>query len=207
MGISLVGNATITGAGSAPSISGSNIGTPMVGPVPVVPVPNIDLTPYYNAALAKGQVYNGAKSISGNVSPNGGIMWVNGSLNIGNGVYNGCFIATGGVELKTTGNGTITMTNSTDYPLLVSRDASILIKQAKTFTFDGLIYAKTGNFDKQGNGDVFGRGAIIAAGNVSKNGGWSGLIFSDPTPAYPGTGGSSPDLNTANRVIITAWQD
>jgi hypothetical protein len=134
-------------------------------------------------------------------------MWVNGSLNIGNGVYNGCFIATGGVELKTTGNGTITMTNSTDYPLLVSRDASILIKQAKTFTFDGLIYAKTGNFDKQGNGDVFGRGAIIAAGNVSKNGGWSGLIFSDPTPAYPGTGGSSPDLNTANRVIITAWQD
>lgn len=186
--INLSGGATITGTKRAGS--------------PPLAIPNIDLTPYYNAALANNQVYPSGKIISGNVTPPGGIMWVNGTLTIQNGTYNGCFIATGAIELKTTSSsGTIAMTKVNKYPLLASRDSTITIKQAQMFTFRGLIYAKTGSFDKQGNGDVFGIGAIVAAGNISKNGGWSGEIYEDPTPVPPG------GVQTASRdkVIITAW--
>ncbi len=202
-GISMVGGATITGTGKAPSISGGTIGTRVVAAVPLVAIPDIDLTPYYSTALTNGQVFSGSKSLSGTVTPAGGIMWVNGSLSFGNGTYNGCFIATGDIELKTTGNGTITQTAAQRYPVLVSRDGTITVKQAKTWTFTGLVYCKTGSFDKQGNGDVFGNGAIIAAGNISKNGGWSGMLYSDPTPIPPG--GLSPTI--VDRVVITAWQD
>jgi len=202
VGISMVGGATITGYGKAPVISGGTIGTSMVASVPLVAIPDIDLSPYYNAALANGQVY-GSRSLSGNVTPPGGIMWINGSLSLGNGDYTGCFIATGGIELKTTGNGCITNTAVNRYPALVSRDGTILVKQAKTWSFTGLIYCKTGSFDKQGNGDVFGAGAIIAAGDVTKNGGWSGMIWSDPTPIAP----NQPLANIRDRVVITAWQD
>lgn len=200
--IGMVGGAVITGYGKAPVISGGTIGTSIVASVPLVTIPDIDLTPYYNAALANGQVF-GSRSLSGNVTPPGGIMWINGSLNLGNGHYTGCFIATGGVELKTTGNGSITNIAVNRYPALVSRDSTILIKQAKTWAFRGLIYCKTGSFEKQGNGDVFGIGAIIAAGDISKNGGWSGMIWSDPTPVAPG----EPTPDNKDRVVITAWQE
>lgn len=129
-------------------------------------------------------------------------MWVNGDLELGNGTYNGCFIATGDITLKTTGNGTIENNRVNQYPTLVSRDGTILVKQAKTWTFNGLVYVKTGGFDKQGNGDVYGYGSIIAAGNVSKVGGWSGMLHMDSTPVPPGGGVVSQD-----RVIITAWQN
>lgn len=203
IGISLVGGAVITGTGKAPVISGGTIGTRVTNAVPIVSVPNIDLTPYYNAALANGQVFSGTKTISGTVSPPGGIMWVNGTLSLGNGTFNGCFIATGAIDMQTSGNDTITLNKVNRYPLLASRDGSITVKQVKLLTFSGLIYAKTGSFDKQGNGDVIAKGAIIAAGNVTKNGGWSAFIYDDPTPVPPG--GSYE--NTQDKVVITAWQD
>lgn len=203
LGILLKGGANITGTGEAPVISGGAVGDPVVGPVPLVAVPNIDLTPYYNAALASNQVYTGTKTISGNITPPGGIMWVNGSLNIGVGTFTGCFIATGAITMQTTGNDTITLNKVNQYPVLASRDGSITVKQAKMLTFNGLIYAKTGSFDKQGNGDVSAMGAIIAAGNVTKNGGWTAFIYSDPTPVPPG--GSLE--NARDKAIITAWQD
>lgn len=203
LGISMVGGATITGIGKAPSISGGTIGQPVVASVQTIAIPNIDLTPYYNAALSNNQVFGSGKAISGTVAPPGGIMWVNGTMSVGNGSYTGCFIATGAIELKTTGQGTITFVKVNRYPVLATRDDSITVKQAKTLTFNGLIYCKTGSFDKQGNGDVFATGAIIAAGNVTKNGGWSGMIYGDPTPVPPG---GIPPV-TADKVIITAWQD
>ena len=203
IGIYLNGGANITGTGQAPYITGGVVGDPEVQSVPTVSIPNIDLTPYYNAALSNNQVYASGKSISGTVSPQGGIMWINGTLYIGNGNFTGCFIATGGIEISTTGNNTVNFNKVNRYPLLASRDGSILVKQAKLLTFNGLIYCKTGSFDKQGNGDVYATGAIIAAGNITKNGGWSGMIYSDPTPVPPG--GISPV--TADKVVITAWQD
>jgi hypothetical protein len=203
LGITMIGAASITGIGQAPVIQGGGITQPVQATVPLVSVPNIDLTPYYNAALANDQVYGSGKILSGNVSPPGGVMWVNGSMTVGNGEYTGCFIATGPIEMKTTGNNTITFNKVNNYPVLASRDGSITVKQAKTLTFNGLIYCKTGSFDKQGNGDVFGTGAIIAAGNVSKNGGWSGMLYSDPTPIPPGGANTS----TRDKVIIIAWQN
>ena len=201
--IELSGSATITGAGKAPAIVGTAIGTPTVTSVSTVSVPDIDLTPYYNAALANNQVYTGSKYLSGTVTPAGGIMWVNGNIYLGNGTYNGCFIATGEIDLQTSGNDTIKLNKVNKYPVLASRDGAILVKQVKTLTFNGLIYCKTGSFDKQGNGDVYAYGAVIAAGNVSKNGGWTAFIWNDPTPVPPG--GSL--LSSLDRAVITAWQD
>jgi hypothetical protein len=203
LGINMIGGATITGTGKAPSISGGGVGEPMVAPVPIVSIPDIDLTPYYNAALANGQVFPSGKALSGDIAPPGGVMWVNGSMIVGNGTFTGCFIATGAIEIKTTGNDSITFNKVNQYPVLASRDGTITVKQAKTFTFNGLIYCKTGSFDKQGNGDVFGTGAIIAAGNVSKNGGWSGMLYSDPTPIPPG----GVNISSRDKVLIMAWQE
>lgn len=203
--IGMVGGAQITGTGRAPSISGGTVGTPVVGPVPLVSIPDIDLAPYYAAAQAQGQVFNTAtKYLSGNVSPPGGIMWVNGNISMAEGNYTGCFIATGSIELQTaSANSSINNTKVNKYPVLVSRDGNILVKQAKMWTFNGLVYVKTGSFDKQGNGDVVGTGAIIAAGNVTKNGGWTAMLYSDPTPIPPG----GNNMTIADKVVITAWQD
>lgn len=201
--INMVGGAHIMGIAQAPSITGGTAGSNVVASVPLMTIPDIDLTPYYNAALAQSQVYNGDRSISGTVTPPGGIMWVNGKLYMGNGTYTGCFIATGGIEIQTTGNGVVTIEKVNSYPILVSRDGDIVVKQAKELNFHGLIYCKTGNFDKQGNGDVYGVGTIIAAGNVTKNGGWAGMLYEDSTPIPPG--GST--VGTSDRVIVTAWQE
>lgn len=208
--IQLDGQAAIRGVAKSPLITAptGNITSNRVGSVPVVSIPNIDLTPYYNVALANGQVFSGTKNLTGAITPAGGVMWVNGDIIFDKGTYNGSFIATGSMELKAPANNdTITITNSTHYPVLASRDGSIVVKQAKMFTFGGLIYVKTGNFDKQGNGDVAGRGAIIAAGNVTKNGGWSGFIYSDPTPATPGGTGSTGGGSSTDKAVITAWQE
>jgi len=201
VGISLCGNAEITGTGVAPSISG-NVGNPIIMPVPLVPIPNIDLTPYYLAALANNQVFNGNRSLSGNVAPTGGIMWVNGNVYFGNGTYTGCFIATGDIQIKTTGQGTVTFNKVANYPILVSRDGDITVKQAKTMTFNGLIYAKTGGFYKQGSGDVIGRGSIVVAGGFNKVGEWSGMLYEDSTPVPPGISGPAESYI----VAVSAWQ-
>lgn len=201
--IGMVGGAIIDGTGRAPSISGGTVTTPVVAAVPVLAIPDIDLTPYYNAALANNQVFSGGKILSGTVAPQGGIMWVNGSMTIQEGTYSGSFIATGAIEVKTaSAAGSIVMNKVNQYPVLASRDGSILVKQAKALTFNGLVYCKTGSFNKSGNGDVTATGAIIAAGNVTKNGGWTAMIYSDPTPIPPG----GSNLNSKDRVIITAWQ-
>jgi hypothetical protein len=198
--ISGVGGSQIVGDARSRAISATVTGTATITNVPPVAIPNIDLTPYYNWALAKGQVFN-SKSLSGTVTPNGGVMWVNGTLTLGNGVYTGCFIATAGIEMKTTGNGEIIQKKVAKYPAFVCRDGSILIKQAKTFSFEGLIYCKTGSFDKQANGDAIGKGAIIAAGNITKNGGWSVMMYENSMPIPPGT-----PTNTTDIVSVEAWQ-
>lgn len=202
--ISMNGGAVIDGNACAPVVEGGTAGSTQIGAVPLVSIPDIDLTPYYNAALAAGQVHTGDLTLSGTVSPSGGILWVNGDLTIANGDFTGCFIATGNIEIKTTtSTGTVNMDGVGKYPLLVSRDGSILVKQANEFNFDGLIYCKTGSFDKQGNGEVYGTGEIIAAGNITKNGGWAGMIYRDCTPVPPG----GVAVSSVDHAVITAWQE
>jgi hypothetical protein len=104
--------------------------------------------------------------------------------------------------MKTTGDGEIQQIKVAKYPAFVSRDGSILMKQAKTFTFNGLIYCKTGSFDKQGNGDAIGRGQIIAKTNITKNGGWSAMLYENCKPVAPG---ASTNV-VADVVSVEAWQ-
>jgi hypothetical protein len=196
----------VIGTGMAPTVEG-HIGITVLTNVPRRTIPNILLDAYAARAVANSQCFNGTLSLSGNVAPPGGVMWVNGSISFGNGAYTGCFIATSNIEIKTTSTGTAEFRKVLQYPLLVSRDGDIVVKQAKMLRFNGLIYCKTGSFDKQGNGDVDGRGAIVTAGNISKNGGWSGMVFEDCTPIAPDGSDVNGDSGlTDDDVSVSAWQ-
>jgi hypothetical protein len=178
-------------AGSPDNITGTKT-TQAVAPVTI---PDIDLTPYYNWAVAHGQVYNGNQhfSGSGNLVPNGGVMWVNGNLKIStSGTMTGCFIATGDIQI--TGSGDQIKVGN--LPAVISRDGDIDISGSGRF--HGLLYAKTGGFDKSGSGDVVG--SIVCAGEFDKSGSWAVMTYEDSTPIPPGE-------STLDAVLgVTAWQ-
>lgn len=198
--IRTVGSAQLRGNADAPSFSGKSpgnvTGTATQRQVPPVQIPDIDLTPFYNTALQNGEVYSGNLhySSSGTIRPNGGVMWVNGSLKV-SGQYNieGCIIATGDIEI--TGNGDAE--KIAKLPLLVSRDGNIKISGSGRY--HGLIYAKTGDFTKTGNGDVIG--TIICGDKFTKGGGWSLMSYEDVTPTDPSGGALWKDI-----VGVSAWQ-
>lgn len=197
----------INGIANAPTVSG-DVGTELEGAVSPVIIPDIDLTPYYNVATNNFQVFSGTKSLSGTVTVPGGVMWVNGNIAFGAGTFTGCFIATGNITTGT-GNDNYTFRKVNQYPILVCRDGNMIWQggNKSLVDFQGLIYLKTGIFDKQGNGDVFGRGSIIAAGGISKNGGWGGMLYEDSTPVPPGGGGGGGGETTpVDLVGLTAWQ-
>jgi cytoskeletal protein CcmA (bactofilin family) len=167
--------------------------------VPALAIPDLGLDAYYNWALANGEVYSN-KSISGSatVEPVGGIMWVNGTLNIsGSGNLVGCFIATGNISISGSGN----QIKVSNYPALVSRDGNITISGSQSF--HGLLYAKTGSFSKSGSGAVVG--SIICGGSFTASGSWGVLTYEDSTPIPPGGGGGGGG-SVSNNLDITAWQ-
>lgn len=203
VGIRSTGSTIFYGDAAAPAYEGKSpeniLGTVTTGAVPVVGIPNIDLTPYYNWALTNGQVFTpsgGTLHLTGSsdyVVP-GGILWVNGNLKISmSGRCIGCFIATGNIDWS--GSGDQIQVNR--YPALVSRDGSISISGSGRFT--GLIYARNGNFDKTGSGDVVG--SIICGGTFDRGGSWNYLAYSNATPVAPGQPMEAQDI-----VAVNAWQ-
>ncbi|MEI6218347.1 MAG: hypothetical protein WCP86_05570 [bacterium] len=195
----LTGSSHITGDAAAPlfDTSGSCItGSKTTGSVAAVAIPNIDLTPYYNAALASGQVYNGNQHFSsGNVAPSGGIMWVNGNLKISSsGQMIGCFIATGNVDI--TGSGD--QIKVANYPAFVSRDGDVDL--AGSGQTHGLIYVKTGNFDTSGSGNH--TGSIIVGGTFDASGSGDFMTYENSTPVPPGGGVTS---SSTDQIGISAW--
>jgi len=200
----LTGSTKISGNAAAPVItaSGSAItGSKTVGAVPQVTIPDIDLTPYYNAALANGQVYNGNQHFTGStdLAPNGGIMWVNGNFKwSGSGKMIGSFIATGDFDYSGSGD----QVKVGNYPAFVSRDGDVDISGSGKS--HGLIYAKTGGFDKSGSGDH--TGTIIVNGDFDASGSWSALIYENSTPVAPVTGGGGSSGTVGDRVGVIAWQ-
>lgn len=199
--ISMKGSAKILGKTEAPSYSGKtgNITGPRVtGPVPIVTVPQIDLTPFYEWALVNGQVRSGSILVNSDTTIPGGVLWVNGNVRISNGSINGCIVATGDIEISTSR----TMQSPNGYPLLISRDGNIKITSTPTMT--GLVYARGGNVDWQGGGVLYG--AIVLAGRFNKAGG-SDLIVGElaAPPAVPET--NPPGTNSTDYVIISAWQN
>lgn len=208
VGVDSVGGSTIDGSAMAPSFTraspGNVTGSATTTNLTPVTIPSLDLTKLYLRASSNLQVFAGTKSISGTVTPAGGVMWVDGDLNIGAGYYRGCFVATGDIEMKAaSSSSSIIQVPVSNFPAFVSRDGNILVKQAKTLSFDGLIYCKTGSFDKQASGDCMATGQVIAAGNVTKNGSWAGMLYRDCSSSL-----WMADTNSflVDRLMPTAWQ-
>ncbi len=192
---------TVSGTAQAPAItagSGAIVGTKVVGAVPNQTVPDIDLTPYYNYALANGQVYNSSQHFTGSttVQPAGGVMWVNGDLQVsGSGGMIGCFIATGDIKVSTSGNHT----KHQNLPAFMTRDGDI--DYSGSGNINGLVYAKVGGIDISGSGQI--KGSLICNGDFDISGSQDVWIYENSTPPAdgPGTPGSSAD-----KVGVTAWQ-
>lgn len=200
MEIYLQGSSKIIGNTFAPKYSGTaNItGTKTTVVVPFTAIPNIDLTTFYQRALTNNEVKSGTFSPSIGYSPVGGVVWVNGNIKIPNGSFNGCFIATGDIDMSTAG----TMGPVNGYPLLISRDGTI--KVTGTPTVSGLIYARGGSVDWQGGGQL--NGSIVATGGLNKGGGSDLIInFSPVSPVVPGM--PVQVTNSTDYVRVSAWQE
>lgn len=194
-------NRTVDGDVTAPILSYKaskvNItGTASQQPVPLVTIPNIDLTPYYNWANDHGEVRSGFSMSGGTYTPNGGILWVNGTVQISShAVVNGSIIATGDIAIS----GAADVTSTTCEFAIASRDGDI--KNTSTGLIRGLIYTKTGNYDHTANGTT--EGQVIIKGDIKKTGCSDVLVYDKSMPLPPTDGGSTPDTTI---IGISAWQ-
>ncbi len=193
VGISLDSGASrITGNVQAPAVGpadrlGQISGTKTVAAVPTVQIPKLNLDRLYAIAQANGQVYNGSQAWNHTFAPQGGVVWVNGSIQLtGSGTYSGAFIATGDIDM---GAGA-SIQKVSDYPALASTAGSITLKGN---TVTGLIYVRAGNIDVQSSSFTV-NGSVICGGNVTGRGGWT-LNYVDCSMT-----------DTASHVVITAWE-
>jgi hypothetical protein len=196
--INLNGNSgAINGNCTAPIVDGKTSkisGTISRQAVPTVQIPNIDLTAYYNRALANGQVFTGPLTISSASTPPGGVLWVNGKLTLsGSGLLTGCFIATGELSMSGSGNH-VTVGNM---PAFISRDGDIKLTGGGDSR--GLVYAPRGAIDIQGGGKRTGN--FICGGNFSKGGSSSVFGYESSIPTPPGGGTGPTDV-----IGVSAWQ-
>jgi hypothetical protein len=194
--IKIVGNVTVGGDVTAPALSYKAKlveGNATETSVDIVEIPDIDLTPYYNWALEHDEVHDGFTATS-DITPNGGILWVNGDVHISShAVITGSIIATGDIHMS----GQVDV-NPTDYAFsLVSRDGDIQVTSSGTIT--GLIYAKTGGLKHTSNGEIVGQ--IIVNGSIKKAGNSDILnAFATCVPSPPS------GTTTTDYIAITAWQ-
>ena len=194
-----VKNVTVDGDLSAPNMKVHNnatvTGSESEQAVPLVDIPDIDLTPYYNWANAHGEVRNGFTMSGGTYTPNGGVLWVNGSVTLSSSyTFNGTIIATGGIHLSGTGSVSPTTTAFA----VATRDGPEIRNQSSG-TIEGLIYAKNGDYIHTANGRV--EGQIIVKGNIGKGGVSDILVYKRTQPAVPGEAGTvTIDLRAS------AWQ-
>jgi hypothetical protein len=186
----------IDGDVTAPEVTGKTdkiTGTHTESSLGRVELPELDLMPYYNEALANGQVYEGSRTLSHAFTPPGGIMWVNGDLTIsGPDDITGCFIATGDIHCSGSGNH-----HKVDsYPGFVSRDGSI--KFSGSGRYEGLVYARIGDIEIVGSG-IFD-GAIMCGGDFKKAGVSTLFNYWVSVPVAPNT------LPTEGMLCVSAWQ-
>ena len=187
----------IGGDAMSPVVSGhtDNIhGTIYRQTTPAIAIPQIDLTPYYNHAVANGEVRSGKVTINSDYVVKGGVMWIDGSLTIsGTANVTGCFIATGDIDITGSGN----QIKVAGYPSFVSRDGDIKI--AGSGNWHGLMYARLGDIDFTGGGTV--TGSIICGGDFKKAGGSTVFAYEKSTPVAPGEDGTQTGI-----IVATAWQ-
>ena len=199
--ISIGNNNTIDGDVTAPDLdynaSKVNItGTASEEEVPLVVIPDIDLTPFYNWAASHGEVQNGFTFSGASYTPNGGILWVNGDVNISShAVINGSIIATGDINIS----GSVNVNAPDNGFAIASRDGSI--KNTSSGDITGLIYAKVGDYDHTANGKVVGQ--VIVGGDIKKAGNSDVWLFSKTDLRDPGSTG---DDTESNAIGASAWQ-
>lgn len=195
--VTLKGNSgEIDGDVTAPDVSGKTgkvTGTITETAVPEVSLPVIDLVPYYNEALANGEVYEGGQTVSGDFSPVGGIMWVNGTLSFsGSGTRTGCFIATGDIHCSGSGQ----QIKVQGYPAFASRDGGI--KFSGSGSCEGLVYARIGSVEITGSGRI--DGSVICGSDFKKAGCSTVIAYVDSTPVSP------VDVASDGVLCVSAWQ-
>lgn len=198
-GFSINGASTITGTIRAPDINvNGTVTTATEGPVPTIQMPPLDLTRYYQMALANGQVYNGPTTINANANWGtipGGIRWINGTLTVnggGNLTYQGCIIVTGDIVLR----GSTTQTQVENLPAFISKDGAITFDGSQNI--HGLVYSG-GDQIYNGSGSIVG--AVMAGGNIIFNGAADldiNYVYSNP---------NGPQAAALDHVVITAWMD
>jgi len=173
-------------------------GNVYTGPVPQVPIPSIDFGPYYAWALSHGEVYTGTKTIKNTTcTPNGGIMWVEGTLNTTKATLNGCFIATDFIDIKAHTH----QHKVGDLPAFMCVNGNIKVRSGTTT--EGLLYTKVGNIDVAGNGGGAELvGSIVCAGLLKLRGGYDVFTYVNSMPIPPG-GTSTPG---EEYVFLKAWQ-
>jgi len=201
----ITGSGKVYGDAAAPSGKGKvprNItGSWEQRAVDTIPIPDINLDPYYLEALQNGQVHSGNVHISGSggVVVPGGIMWVEGDLKIStSGNMVGSFFATGDIKISGSGD----QLKAGQYPAFVSRDGDI--KLSGSGKVHGLIYTKSGDIEKTGSGDM--EGSIISAGAFKKTGSWESMVYENSAPIPPGGGGGGGPGGGDNTVGVSAWQ-
>ena len=197
--IKISNNVTVDGVVTAPTVTYNASKVTITGganeePVPLVDIPDIDLTPYYNWANDHGEVRNGFSMSGGTYTPSGGILWVNGDVHISSHtVFNGSIIATG----KITMSGASEVHPSDCGFGLVSRDQDI--ENTSSGLIEGVIYAKSGNYKQTANGRH--EGQLIVKGNIDKGGNSDVLVFVQNVVTPPGDDSGNDDL-----IGVSAWQ-
>ncbi|HEX3018720.1 MAG TPA: hypothetical protein VHP36_00385 [Chitinispirillaceae bacterium] len=174
--------------------SGLITGTKNIGTIDTIIIPTINTNPYYQHALANGQVFNSDKHISGSTSfyiP-GDIMWVNGNFKrSGTGDFFGCIIATGDIEIAGGGN----YNKVQKYPLALSINGKIDFSGSGNV--HGLLFAMNGDFEMTGSGNV--TGSVICKGDLRKTGSWNFLTYEKSAPQPPGI--------TGNEFNLISWRE
>lgn len=194
------GNVTINGSLTAPDVSTHKKATITGGTtetsVPPVTIPDIDLTPYYNWAQKNGEVHSGF-STSSSYTPVGGVLWVNGDVQISShAVINGSIIATGNIHIS----GDADISPTTTAFAMASRDGDIT--HTSSGTINGLVYVKTGDYSQTANGELVGQ--LIVNGTIKKGGNSDIINYVRSVPTDPDpSAGTTP---TTAWPVVAAWQ-
>ncbi|MCE9614982.1 MAG: hypothetical protein K8T26_11935 [Lentisphaerae bacterium] len=163
--------------------------------VPLVPIPDLDFTPFNAWAASHGEVKNGGWSLSGGTyNANGGVIWVNGDVQISSStIVNGSIFATGSIKLA----GSAVINHGDSGIAIAARDGNIDY-QTSGATY-GMIYAKTGSFTQTSNGRM--EGQMIIKGNINKGGASDEMLYVKTILTTPGVTSSASDL-----IGVSAWQ-